>query len=118
MTRQGLRILIAAFFLAACAPKTIVFTRSRLLMGHVPVNVTLRTSSSLKEKALEMSEGAYELAQGLERKISEYQPDSEISCLNRQAGKASCEVSSETLELLRFGLSLSDQTDHALDLRF
>jgi thiamine biosynthesis lipoprotein len=88
------------------------------MMGHVPVNVTIRCSPAQKEKALEVSEEAYALAQRIERKISEYQTDSEISCLNRQAGKAPCEVSPETLELLRFGVSLSDQTDHALDLRF
>ena len=118
MIRHGSSLLIVLLFLSACAPRTISLTRSRLMMGHVPVNVTIRTSPDLKEKALETSEEAYRLAKKLEGKISEYRPDSEISCLNRAAGKAPCEVSPETLELLRFGLSLSDRTGHALDLRF
>jgi FAD:protein FMN transferase len=118
VAKNPLPIALGLLFVVACAPKTISLTRSRLMMGHVPVNVTIRTSIALKEKALETSEEAYALAQRIEGKISEYQPNSEITCLNREAGKAPCEVSPETLELLRFGVSLSDQTDHALDLRF
>ena len=87
-------------------------------MGHVPVNVTIQTSPDQKEKALAASEEAYQLAQSLEKKISEYQSDSEISCLNRQAGKAACLLSPETLGLLKFGMEMTEKTQGAFDLRF
>jgi len=111
-------LLLIAILVSACAPKSISITRSRLLMGHVPVNITLQTFPNQKEKALEASEEAYRLAQALEKKISEYQPDSEISCLNRQAGKAACPLSPETLDLLKFGMEMTEKTQGAFDLRF
>jgi thiamine biosynthesis lipoprotein len=115
------RIPIALFLLLlfnACAPKTIALTRSRLLMGHVPVNITIRTQPGLKEKALEASEEAYKLAQEIEGRISEYQPTSEVSCLNQKAGKASCSLSRDTLDLLKQAIEISKKTDHAFDIRF
>lgn len=110
--------LVVLLLISACAPKSAMITRSRLLMGHVPVNVTIQTHPDQKEKALEVTEEAYRLAQTLEKKISEYQPDSEISCLNRQAGKAACPLSPETIRLLKFGLEMTEKTRGAFDLRF
>ncbi|MFO1518317.1 MAG: FAD:protein FMN transferase [bacterium] len=114
----GLSLGVVLATLPSCGAKSISLTRSRLLMGHVPVNVTIQTSSERKKEALEASEEAYSLAQSIEKKISEYQPDSEISCLNRMAGKGSCRLSDETLSFLKEGKSLSDLTGHAFDLRF
>jgi thiamine biosynthesis lipoprotein len=115
------RIPITLFSLLlfnACTPKTIALTRSRLLMGHVPVNITIRAHPDLKEKALEASEEAYQLAQEIEGRISEYQPTSEVSCLNQNAGKASCSISADTMNLLKQSADLSEKTDHAFDIRF
>jgi thiamine biosynthesis lipoprotein len=88
------------------------------MMGHVPVNVTIQISPAQKEKALLASEKAYALAQSLEEKISEYQPKSEVSCLNREAGKGDCLLSPETLNLLKFGMEITSKTQGAFDLRF
>jgi thiamine biosynthesis lipoprotein len=109
---------LALVALTACAPRTVVFTRSQLLMGHVPVNVSIRIPRSEWNRALAGTEAAYAEARNLEAKISEYQPESEISCLNRNAGKAFCPVSPATRELLQTSLRLSERTDHAFDIRF
>jgi thiamine biosynthesis lipoprotein len=96
----------------------ITLTRSRLMMGHVPVNISIQTVQKEKQRAIDASEGAYELAAKLESQISEYQPTSEVSCLNQKAGKEFCAVSSTTLDLLQKSLKISEQTDHAFDIRF
>ncbi len=114
----GFLFLLVASVFGACAFQQITLVRSNLLMGHVPVNITLQFPSSQKKKALEVTEEAYALAQSIEKKISAYQPDSEVSCLNQKAGDGFCTLSSETEKLLKFGLEISDQTDHAFDLRF
>src|SRR5262245_23912008 len=102
-SRTKLNACLALLFpaLGACAPKALILTRSQLLMGHVPVNVSIRTNSREKSRALGASEAAYRLARHIESRISEFQPDSDTSCLNRNAGKSSCPVSPETLELLK-----------------
>ncbi|MFO1463890.1 MAG: FAD:protein FMN transferase [bacterium] len=104
--------------LPACAPRSVVLTRSRLLMGHVPVNLSLRITPARREAALAASEGAYRLAQALENRISEYQEGSELSCLNRNAGRLPCRLSDDTRRLLEKSLELSEATDHAFDIRF
>ena len=111
-------LFIGLLLITACAPKTILLTRSQLLMGHVPVNVTIETTPDRKAEALELSEEAYARAKTLENKISEYQPNSEVSCLNRQAGRGFCILSPETYALLEEATDLSHKTGHAFDIRF
>ena len=111
-------VLVLLLGAGACAPKTVSFARSKLMMGHVPVSVILRTTADLREKALEATEKAYEIAEKIERKISEYQPNSEISCLNQNAGKRSCTISQETYEILNQSLEMTQKTESAFDIRF
>lgn len=116
MTRISAPIL--ALFLLACAPRPIVVTRSQLLMGNVPVNVSLKVQARQKAAALDAGNAAYDLARSLEAKVSEYRSDSEVSCLNRNAGKVPCPLSPETLDLLRRAIEFSEKTGGALDIRF
>lgn len=109
--------LIFLLLFSACSSKTYV-TRSRLMMGHVPVNITIQTQKNNQEKAIEASEVAYKKAQALEAKFSEYNPDSEISCLNQKAGKAFCDLSIETIQLLHLAQELNRETAGAFDIRF
>ena len=101
-----------------CGSRQIVLARSRLMMGHVPVNVQIRTQATEKGRALVASEGAYQEAGRLEALLSEYQADSEISCLNREAGRRSCPLSPETMEVLKRSLYFHEQTEGAFDIRF
>jgi len=103
---------------AGCALRQYTITRSQLLMGHVPVNVSIHADKIHYQEALVASDGAYDVARAIEAKISEFQPDSEISCLNRNAGKRPCSLSPETLELLQRAEQISSGTGHAFELRF
>lgn len=102
----------------ACAPRMEVVVRSKLLMGHVPVTVEIKTPASRREEAWRVGDGAYDLARRLEAQISEYNPNSEISCLNREAGKTYCVIGPATFDLLRQGQELQQKTGGAFDLRF
>jgi len=110
--------LLILFCLVACAPRTVTLTRSRLLMGHVPVNLSMRIPSKQRKAALEAGDGAYRLAQEIEARISEFQAKSEISCLNHNAGRDSCTLSPDTYALLAKALEIGKATDHAFDIRF
>jgi len=116
MARSALFLALLASL--GCAPREITLTRSRLLMGHVPVNLSLRCLAADRERALAESEAAFRLAQEIEAKISEWQPDSELSCLNRKAGRGDCPLSETTRGLLELSLALSLQTDGAFDIRY
>jgi thiamine biosynthesis lipoprotein len=115
---RSLAIALLTLALFGCAQRQIVVTRSRLLMGNIPVNISLKIRPEKKAAALEAGDAAYQLAQALEEKVSEYRPDSEVSCLNRNAGKAPCPLSPETFDLLKKALEFSQKTDGALDIRF
>lgn len=115
--RRPLYFLLALPLLA-CAPREVVVTRSRLLMGNIPVNLSLKIKPQQKAAALEAGDAAYRLAQALEEKVSEYRADSEVSCLNRNAGQTPCPLSPETLDLLKKAVEFSEKTGGALDIRF
>lgn len=101
-----------------CASKTVTISRSKLLMGHVPVNISIKTSPENKENVLLATDEAYKKAQEIETKLSSYNPDSEISCLNQKAGKSYCSLSEETVKLLNFAQELRQKTEGAFDIRF
>jgi thiamine biosynthesis lipoprotein len=117
MFRSSLAALCLFLFLG-CAQKQILLTRSRLLMGHVPVTVRIMAEPSQRDQALQAGEAAYALAASIESKISEFQADSEITCLNRNAGREFCRISDVTMELLQRSVEISGKTDHAFDIRF
>ncbi len=87
-------------------------------MGHVPVSILLKTSIQEKKRAIEATETAYQLAERIEKIISEYQPKSDISCLNKNAGKRFCILSKETDEILKQSMDINRKTDSAFDIRF
>lgn len=106
------------FMCMGCAPREIILTRSRLMMGHVPVNLSLRCPATQRNQAMEASEAAFQLAQKIESQISEWQKNSDLSCLNGNAGKAPCTIARDTMALLRRSDQLRRATDGAFDIRF
>ena len=102
----------------SCAPRQVKLTRSQLLMGHVPVNITIKFQAKQNQQALEATEKAYGRAREIEAKISEYQNTSDVSCLNQKAGKAYCSLSLETTWILQNSLEVSRLTRGAFDIRF
>lgn len=118
--KQFLSLFISSICICsvyACSTP-IHITRSRLMMGHVPVIVSIKTNKINQNKAIETTEEAYTIAQALENKLSEYNVDSEISCLNREAGKKYCSLSSDTLYLLNLAQVINQKTKGAFDIRY
>ncbi|MCE9626052.1 MAG: FAD:protein FMN transferase [Deltaproteobacteria bacterium] len=115
---RALLACVCLIALCGCVPREITLTRSRLMMGHIPVNLSIRCPAKQKSAAIGAGDGAYALAQKIESEISEYQKDSQVSCLNQRAGKALCPLSQGTLDLLRRAEFYSRATDRAFDLRF
>jgi len=59
---------------------------------------------------------AYRFMKGLEEKLSDYIESSEVSRINQKAGVEPVEVSSETLEVIKKSLWLSELTEGAFDI--
>jgi len=121
LTHPPLLLIFIGFLLgvfSGCSARGAWVTRSRLMMGHVPVTLRVLTAKKDKATTLQVTEEAYQLAQDLEDKLSEYQAGSEISCLNRQAGQGFCELSPETHYVLKQAVALSEKTQGAFDIRF
>lgn len=108
--------LFFILLLSACSSKIHV-TRSRLIMGQVPVHITVKIKPEQKELAVQTIETAFTEAAKIESKLSEHNPSSEISCLNQNAGKAFCDLSPETVTLIRLGQEINAQTEGAFDIR-
>ncbi|WP_296276524.1 FAD:protein FMN transferase [Rhodoferax sp.] len=83
---------------------------SRDLLG-TRIDIVAQGSQASKAMALAFAEMAR-----LERLMSRYRADSEISALNRSAGLAAVDVSMETMAVLRRGLQLSRLSDGAFDI--
>lgn len=104
-------------FLTACT-STKVFTRTQLLMGHVPVTVSIKGQHKQQEVIYQAMQSAYNLARRLEAQLSEYQAQSEISCLNQKAGKSFCYVSNASVFLITLGETLRINSNGAFDIRY
>ncbi len=59
---------------------------------------------------------AYKYMRSLEEKLSDYIEDSEVSKINRYAGRKAVDVSPETLEVVKKALYVSQMTDGAFDI--
>jgi thiamine biosynthesis lipoprotein len=115
MTKRALLFLL---FLSTDASAAEKFVRTQVLMGDVPVTLTIEASPSQKEKAFAAMEGAFAEAQRLERSVSEWREESQTTRLNRNAGKAFVPVDGEMTDLLLKAQRISERTDGAFDITF
>jgi FAD:protein FMN transferase len=89
------------------------FARSQLLMG---TTLKLQVFASERAAADRACDAAFQEVARLERLLSNWRPESEISALARLAGKAPLPVSPETFELLQRAQTLSRETLGAFDV--
>lgn len=108
LTRLGL--LATGMFVRPALASPHVQRASRDLLG-TRIDIVAQGSQASKAMALAFAEMAR-----LERLMSRYRADSEISALNRSAGLAAVDVSMETMAVLRRGLQLSRLSDGAFDI--
>jgi len=95
------------------ANEVLFVRRSRDLMGTVVMITVADRDDSVAVPAIE--EALDEVAR-LERLLSEWDEASEISAINRNAGKAPVKVSAETMLVVKSGIEISRWSDGAFDL--
>ncbi|MHC4713618.1 MAG: FAD:protein FMN transferase [Planctomycetota bacterium] len=78
--------------------------------------VTIRAAAPDEDAAREAVEGATELIKSLEKRLSRFDDDSDISAINRAAAGESVSVSDETLEVLLEAAEISEATGGAFDV--
>ncbi len=95
-----------------------IVTRTQLLMGNVPVSLSIKTSKKNEGKAMEAMEAAFNEARRLENEVSEWAPESQTSLLNRKAGKALIPIGKDLIEILQLARQVSEITEGAFDITF
>jgi len=90
-----------------------VFRQSRILMG---TSVEVTVSQVGPEKAEEAVEAAFQEVERINRLMSHYRPDSEVSQISRHAGEKGIRVSPETLEVIERALYFSHLSGGAFDI--
>lgn len=106
----GLGLLATGLFVRPALASPHVQRASRVMLG-TRIDIVAQGRQASKAMALAFAEMAR-----LERLMSRYRPDSEISALNRSAGLAAVDVSTETLAVLQRGLQLAQLSDGAFDI--
>jgi thiamine biosynthesis lipoprotein len=87
--------------------------RTQIIMGTL---VEITVSHSDPELIQTITTQAFDEMQRIEQLMSTYLPDSEISRINRAAGKKAVPVSPEVEEVIREGLYWSEQSGGAFDI--
>lgn len=108
--------LLAFLFFIPAKSYPAEYSRTRILMGDVPVSVTVRNSSSDTSRLFRVMEEAFDRARFLESLWSHFQPQSDISRLNRGAGWII--VDPLTVNLLEQAKNFSARTAGAFDITF
>lgn len=94
------------------------FTRTQLLMGDIPVTITIRGFSGKKAAAIEAMEKSFTEAKRVEETISEWRPGSQATLLNRNAGKGWVPIGRDLMEILIVAREVSEITEGAFDITF
>lgn len=89
-----------------------VFKKSKALMH---TKVTINVAARSPEEAEDAIDEAFDAIESFEKKISFWDPESEISAINRNAGIAPVKVSPETLDIIEKALYVSEKTNGAFD---
>ena len=97
---------------------TAEFTRTRILMGNVPVTLTVMAPLKKQGKVFLAMEKAYAEALRIENAVSEFNPESETSLLNQNAGKQGVVIHKDLRKILRTARQLSEKTGGAFDITF
>jgi len=106
-------VLLLALPSLLSAQDASLFRQSRILMG-TSVEVTVsQVDSKAAEEAIE---AAFQEVERINRLMSHYRPDSEVSQITHHAGKKEVRVSPENLEVIERALYFSRLSDGAFDI--
>jgi thiamine biosynthesis lipoprotein len=109
----GIIILFFPHGSPAQTEKVGFFRQSRILMG---TSVEISVSQVRRDKAEEAMEAAFQEVERINRLMSHYRPDSEVSQISRHAGEKETRVSPETLEVIERALYFSRLSGGAFDI--
>ncbi|HEX5037515.1 MAG TPA: FAD:protein FMN transferase [bacterium] len=109
-------IALLSWTLPVAAEET--FARTQVLMGDVPVTLTIETRAARKSLAFEAMDRAFDEARRLDASLSEWREASQATRLNRYAGRALVPVDGEMTALLLKAAEISELTDGAFDITF
>lgn len=112
------RVLLLALFLLPVTVQAGTFARTQILMGDVPVSLTVEAKPSRRERAFLAMETAFEEARRLENSLSEWREGSQATRLNRNAGRALVPVDRDMMEILLRAREVSEMTGGAFDITF
>jgi thiamine biosynthesis lipoprotein len=101
-----------SLFLLSCAQQDKMFKESRVLMDTY---CTITVVSPSEKNAREAIEAGFDEIKKLDKFLNNFEPDSEISTISREAGIKPVRVSKETLELIEKTIGISNMTDGAFD---
>ncbi|PKP43811.1 MAG: thiamine biosynthesis protein ApbE [Bacteroidetes bacterium HGW-Bacteroidetes-13] len=105
--------LIVLFTSAVSGQK--IYKRALSMLGS-PFEITVVANDSISaEKALDMAVAEVRRVENL---ISDWKPDTEISAVNRNAGKQAVKVSNEVFDLVSRSLKISELTEGAFDVSY
>lgn len=94
------------------------FSRTQVLMGDIPVTLTIEARAARKVLAFEAMDRAFGEARRLENSLSEWREGSQATRLNENAGKALVPVDAEMTALLLKAAETSELTGGAFDITF
>lgn len=94
------------------------FTRTQLMMGDVPVTIKIQAPKSAKTRVFMTMEASFHRGKEIESRVSEFNPESETSLLNRLAGKKWVIVSQDLIKILTEAKKISEATGGAFDITF
>lgn len=114
MRKPFASLLLFLSFWTGCQHNT-PYREVQVLMGTL---VEVRLPSSNRSRALlsQESQDAFEAIREVDRRMSVYQMDSDISRINQNAGGEAVPVSPETYKLLKASVHVSEQTDGCFDV--
>lgn len=113
---QIVLLCLSAFCVTGCgSTKTPVTHREQMLMGTL---VSISISNTDSEKANRAADLAFQEIRRIEQIMSTYLPESEISLINRSAGKDWRSVHPEILFVIQEALGYSRLSNGAFDITF
>lgn len=101
-------------FLASCnSPKESLYKESRNAMYTI---VSITVSSDSERKSKDAIEKAFNELNRLEKLLNFYSEDSEISMINKYAGKSPVKVSQDTFDIIQKAIYVSEKTEGMFDI--
>jgi len=107
-------LLASVFCLLACSPSQEKLYKDTRSSMYTIVSITV--SSDSEDKAKKSIDKAFNEIDKLSELLNFYSEDSEVSMINRNAGKKPVLVSPETLEIINKALYVSENTEGAFDI--